>query len=230
MQTPFKILSTRKLSTQGKAILKENDFVLEEESFISTERIEDKELSEMINALAQQKVNVIFTSKNAVKAVAEILLFQPKWNIYCIEGNTRETIDKYFTKVKILDSAINAKALAEKIIQKQPAHIVFFCGNKRMNTIPDTLLKAAFHLQEVIVYNTVITSKKLSKEYDGIIFFSPSAVESFFKKNTVLPCTKLFSIGPNTTNALRHFSSNIYESKYPGEKEIVETILTFATK
>ena len=41
-------------------------------------------------------------------------------------------------------------------------------------------------VDEVIVYKTIETPKVLTKQYDGILFFSPSAVKSFFSKNSIV--------------------------------------------
>lgn len=60
--------------------------------------------------------------------------------------------------------------------------IVFFCGNKRLQTIPEKLANNGIAVEEVIVYETIETAANIKKQYDGILFYSPSAVQSFFKK------------------------------------------------
>lgn len=225
MISNFKILSTKILAQEYAQILTDAGFEVSEHSFITTKSIVQDTDIDLLNALAQQKLTVIFTSANAVNAVAEKLLFQPKWKVFCINGKTQNTIEKLFSKTEILDSSPTGELLAEKILQQHNTrHIVFFCGSKRLNTIPDALLKAGYYLQELVVYETNLNPVLFDENFNGVIFFSPSGVESFFSVNKISKETVLFSIGPSTTKALKRYSENIVECAFPSEEALIDLV------
>ncbi len=225
MNKDFKILSTKKLTDDSVEILRNKEIQLFEHNFISTKSILQNTDSELLNTLAQQKLYVIFTSANAVKAVAEKLLFQPKWKVFCISGKTQKTIEQLFTKAEIIDHAPNGEELSEKILAHQDIkHFLFFSGDRRMHTIPDKLTAAGKHLQEIVVYQTELTPVKSDDNYNGILFFSPSGVESFFSENKISKETVLFSLGPSTTKAIKKYSENIIECAFPSEEEMVKSV------
>ena len=62
-------------------------------------------------------------------------------------------------------------------------------------------------MQELVVYQTQATPVRLKKEYDAVLFFSPTAVTSFFSINTLSQQTVLFALGGTTAGALRRFSN-----------------------
>lgn len=224
MQKKINILSTKTLSSDSLEMLANRGLEINAYSFIATESIlQDKDV-DFLNVLAQQSLNVIFTSANAVNAVAEKLLFQPKWKIFCINGKTQKTIEKLFTKIAMVDSAPNGELLAMKILQQKEKHFLFFSGDRRMHTIPDAFFSAGYHLQEIVVYKTSLSPVKLEQNYNGILFFSPSGVESFFSVNNISKETVLFSIGPSTTKAIKEYSENIIECAFPSEEEMVKSV------
>jgi uroporphyrinogen-III synthase len=45
------------------------------------------------------------------------------------------------------------------------------------------LSKKNIELKTINVYEKKISPKKIDFDYDGILFFSPSQIESFFQKN-----------------------------------------------
>lgn len=221
MQSHIKILSTKVLSQESVSMLENKGASVFQHNFIKTESILTDADAGLVNSLAQQRLHVIFTSANAVHAVAEKLQFQPKWKVFCINGKTRKTIEKLFTKVEILDSSPTGELLAEKILAHSDVrHIVFFSGSRRLDTIPDALLHAGFNLQEIVVYKTSLTPVRLDENFSGILFFSPSGVESYFSVNRISKETALFSIGPSTTKALKNYSGNISECSFPSEEEL----------
>lgn len=225
MSRDFKILSTKTLSAKNNKRLIDSSFELQEHSFICTNSIVQDTTAGLLNALAQQSLTVIFTSANAVNAVAEKLLFQPKWKVFCINGKTQRTIEKLFLKSEVLGSSPTGELLAEQILQHaNTLHVVFFSGSKRLHTIPDALLNAGCHLQEIVVYETLYNPVVFDENFDGIVFFSPSGVESFFSVNKISKETVLFSIGPTTTKAIQKYSENIIECAFPSEEEMVSVV------
>jgi uroporphyrinogen-III synthase len=81
------------------------------------------------------------------------------------------------------------------------------------------------------VYHTISTPHKIDKAYDGILFFSPSAVQSFFYANAVLPATILFAIGQTTADAIKTFTENtVIVSEKPGKDDLVKKMFEFFKK
>lgn len=141
----------------------------------------------------------IFTSQNAVKSVFEVSKNKPQnfQKIYALQGKTSEYLKKKSTC--IFGKAKNAETLANLIIKQENnlQKIHFFCGNLRQDILPKILLKKKFQLLEHQVYKTKLTPIKLHRKFDKILFFSPSAVESYvLAKNNL--CADALCIGKTT--------------------------------
>jgi len=158
-------------------------------SFIRTEPIRSIEIKQEIEQAFMLTATVVFTSANAVEAVAAELGEQkPGWKIFCMGHATRQLAGKYFGKNLIIESADNARELAELIIHKADSEVIFFCGDQRRNELPDLLRKNNIRVKEIVVYQTIATPCKIEKKYDGILFFSPTGVQSFFREKFARLC------------------------------------------
>ncbi len=200
--------------------------------FIKTEPIESVELQQEVENTMLLKTTVVFTSMNAVEAVNDYINEVPvRWNIYCIGYTTKELVEKYFGESAVAGTADNATALAQLIIEDGfTDELIFFCGDIHRKELPEVLQQAGIEVTPVIVYHTIEIPRKIIKEYDGILFFSPSAVNSFFSINTVAPHTCIFAIGKTTSETVRQYCSNelIVAKKPSKEKLIEEAILRFS--
>jgi uroporphyrinogen-III synthase len=177
--------------------------------FIQTEWNPDEYTRGRIVVYASESHTVIFTSSNAVKAVTSVLQTRPDWKIYCVGAGTRKRIAAFFGESAILDEAANAEDLSEKIIgQRLATSVIFFCGDQRRNLLPDKLRQYGIGLQEMTVYQTQLTPVALEKKYDAILFFSPTAVTSFFTLNKPSAPTVLFALGETTAAAIRRVADN----------------------
>jgi uroporphyrinogen-III synthase len=191
--------------------------------------VKDIAIAEKIKQYADEKIVAVFTSRNAVEAVFSRIKEKPEWTICCISGATKDTLLKYVNEDTIPDIAHDASALADKIISdKSILSCVFFCGNKRMHTLPDRLRRQGIELEEVIVYETVLAPKKTSCLYEGILFFSPGAVESFFSVNKIGNATVCFSIGKTTAKAIRKCTGHkIVTADFPGVENLLQLVYNF---
>jgi uroporphyrinogen-III synthase len=198
-------------------------------SFVETEPDISPEVIQQVQSYGLKKATVVFTSMNAVDAVTSQLSFVPDWRIYCVGGITKETVFNFFGEKTVAGTAKNAKALAEKIIlSKDVQHIVFFCGDHRLDELPEILQANAIAVDEVVVYKTIFISSFITKNYDGIIFFSPSAVHSFFSDNTITTNVVLFSIGNTTTATIKTYCNNkVVTSEWPGKENMIDLVLDY---
>lgn len=226
------ILSTKQLDEPLSYVADGVTVFMDSSSFIRIEPVNDKDVKEAVSHFSRLSSTVIFTSRNAVEAVATHLNgHQPEWKIFSIGTATAKTIIRTFTNSSIAGTANNAFALAEVILSNRVQSAVFFCGDQRREELPERLSKEGVSLKEIIVYKTVLTPKKVEENYDAILFFSPSAVKSFFSQNTVPGDCTLFATGGTTADCIRRHSSNqLIISNASGKEALIEEAIFYFTK
>ncbi len=229
MNKPISILSTAPL---GREVMQEalsSGIALDVIPFIETIYLDHAVLSARVNELAKETVAVVFTSKHAVMSVAKMLKTGVEnWQIYCLGNKTKITVNQLLVNNEtnpefeiIKGVGDDAEALANIITNTNVKNVVFFCGDKRLDILPDILTKAGVSIEQCIVYNTVETPRIVEKEYDRILFFSPSGVNSFFNVNNVKPGVVLYAIGNTTASAIRlHTSNKIVISSKPVKRQV----------
>ena len=224
------ILSTRPVDELKIEEAKTKGIALDVLSFIETEAIQTIEIQQEIEWASVQESSVVFTSMNAVEAVTEMLDGHiPEWRIYCMGYKTKQLITDYFGEDAIAGTADNAAELADEIIEnEEPEEVIFFCGNQRRDELPGKLHQHQIDVNEIVVYETIAVEHTVDKVYDAVLFFSPSAAESFFKKNKLNAKTIVFAIGNTTAQTVSRFCSNkVIISKLPGKDELVEQALAY---
>ncbi|HKO79757.1 MAG TPA: uroporphyrinogen-III synthase [Chitinophagaceae bacterium] len=183
-----------------------------------------------IKDILSKKMVVIFTSGNAVKSVGDYMKTPPKeWTIFCIGNTTYSLAKKYFGEENIKETASTASKLAEKIIPViKEKEVIFFCGNLRRTELPDALRKKGIEVKEIIVYKTSLVPVSINKRYDAVLFFSPSAAESFFSKNSVPRNTALFVMGETTAVSIKKYSTNqIITGDEPDKNKLISQAIKF---
>ncbi len=225
----YNILCTRPLEQWLINKAAEKGMNIDTIPFIKTEPIVAPGIIQQIQYCRSQKMTAAFTSVNAVNAVVQQLTGQPDWTIFTIGGITKETVFQFFGEKAVAASAKNATALAEKIILHHPAgEVVFFCGDQRLNELPEILAANNIPVREIAVYATIETPRAIEKNYSAILFFSPSAVHSFFSLNTIHTNVVLFSIGKTTTATIQSYCNNRVEtSEWPGKQQMIEKMIAF---
>ncbi|HET8573898.1 MAG TPA: uroporphyrinogen-III synthase [Edaphocola sp.] len=230
MQERFiKILSTRLIDERLIEQAAADNIRIDCTGFINTHPIENPRAIEQIKFYAGQQITALFTSPNAVEAACAHIDRQPQWTIFCLSGSTKTALLKHFSEESIIAAAPNAAELIPRIMADKPLNTcVFFCGNKHLNTIPKAFLKNNMDLKEVVVYETIFSPKKINQSYDGILFFSPSAAESFFSVNKTDTKTILFSVGKTTEKAIREFTDNpVITAGFPAAENIIEDVRNY---
>lgn len=252
----IQILSTRPLSPELIAGAAEKGISIDVIPFIRTESVEDVTLRQRVEVLGRQKLVAVFTSTNAVEVVAEWTGAKQaagggapfagagaplagsgkqsasggkEWTIFCIGAATRQLVSRHFGEGAIADTAESALALAQKIVDRRGAgDIFFFCGDLRREELPATLREAGFRVNEVVVYRTKATPCVVGGRYRGVVFFSPSAVESFFSMNGVKPETILFAIGRTTAATIQRFCSYpVVVSEQPDAAILIRQVIEY---
>lgn len=219
------ILCTMSLPQTAIQNLNEENISVDYLSFIHVSSALQPELVQKIKNLSEQTAIVVFTSSHAVKITTGILKNQkPSWRIYCISGVTEKETAAFFGKESIAGTAIDALRLAKKIAGDEIREITFFCGDQRRDELPSHLTLHKILVNEILTYKTQLTPQKIYKKYNGILFFSPSAVDSFFSVNEVDKATMLFAIGNTTANAIKKHSLNkIIISELPNKERLIKS-------
>lgn len=176
------------------------------------------------------KKNVLITSQNAVRALSAS--FQKNdfdsANIYCVGEKTKKYIEKTFGQVTYVENS--AKSLANYLIANEiEKEITFFCGSNRRDELPSILKKNGFLVREIKVYQTQLQPISILTDFDGVLFFSPSAVQSFIQKNKAKQSVA-FCVGQTTANeATKHFSTVLTPST-PSVENVIDLVNAYYEK
>ena len=166
------VLTTKKLTKSQESLLFNAGIAWVNYSAIQIEFHKNIQLPELIE-------NAIITSKNAWLAVNKNTKIE---NAFVVGSKTEQVLKE--ANIAIIEKADNAKDLANRIIENHTEKsFIFLCGNKRRDELPKILQQNQIELKEIEVYKTILNPKKFDQEFDGILFFSPSAVQSFFQLN-----------------------------------------------
>ncbi len=229
-QNNITILSTRPLPAFIIDDAAAQGIEIDTVSFIETTAIQSIEVQQEIENALLQSVTVVFTSMNAVEAVAEYMSDEmPDWAVYCIGQTTQQLVKKYFGDYSIAGTADNASALAELIVAEgESDNIVFFCGDQRRDELPALLEDHAIEVTEIVVYQTIATPHVITRPYHGILFYSPSAAESFFTSNRPGNQTIFFAIGSTTATTIKKYSTNsVITGNTPGKENLVQRAINY---
>jgi uroporphyrinogen-III synthase len=202
------------LSPTQRETLENANFSVIEADFIATKN-QNFELKE-INA------NLIFTSQNAAQSV----LLHPKCqelkskNVFCVGIKTKALLEENgFNVIVYVDYAADLAEIITLIYANES--YTFFSGNLRKETLPKALKEAKIKFNEIQVYETSLTPKKVKEAVEAILFFSPSGVESYLKENTIKK-ELCFCIGETTAAALPNTVKNTIVANQPSIEDVIE--------
>jgi uroporphyrinogen-III synthase len=203
-----------------KQLLLDANIQLIEEDFIKTTF-----LSPPLEGLGEA---LIFTSQNAVQSILQ----HPKCNelksknVFSVGMKTKDLLTQNgFNVIAYTGYASDLAEIISLIYSKES--YTFFSGNLRRDILPNTLKENGITFNEIEVYETNITSKKITNKLDGILFFSPSAVESYLKMNTIKD-EMCFCIGETTAESLENKKiKNIIIADKPSVENVISDVLEY---
>jgi len=217
MSNQINILSTKTLLSHQKQTLLDAGFSVAEANFIKTEN-SDFDLKEIND-------NLIFTSQNAAQSV----LLHPKSNelksktVFCVGIKTKALLEENGFNVDVyVDYASDLAEIITLIYSNES--FTFFSGNLRKETLPKALKAAKVNFNEIQVYETTLTPQKIKTPVDGILFFSPSGVESYLKDNKIKN-EICFCIGETTASTLDKTTRNIIVADQPSVDNVIEDVI-----
>jgi uroporphyrinogen-III synthase len=167
--------------------------------------------------------NAIITSQNAAKAIIDKKVLIR--HCFCVGEKTQAFLEEYGQNV--IKMTHYAEELA-KIIQKKykNEHFTFFCGNLRRDTIPEALKTNHISFIEIEVYKTTLNPQAIEGAFDGVLFFSPSCVESYVAKNN-LEQQIAFCIGETTAEEVKKYSKNSVIASHPTIESVLEKVVKY---
>lgn len=223
------IFSTRTLDGELSRKLEDAGITVWQKDFIDVNLDFDEEsfYQRLNNPDSQAR---IFTSKNAVYSLQKLhqcreVKLQSKKN-FTVGVRATEMLTEFGIKANA--KAGNAISLAQIIARNKDVKAVdFFCGNKSLDDLPEYLDSKGINVHKEIVYKTDLVHHTLdTSPFDGVIFLSPTAVYSFFKKNKLKPQIPTFCIGATTSEAI-HFrcDNRRIEANEPSVTSVVDKVI-----
>lgn len=211
------VYSTKKLSELQKETLssaigiQDSDFIK-----IRFNRIPAKVMKNEIE-------NVIITSQNGVEALLNSFTKDEMnfKNIYCVGRRTKKLIENRIGKVAKV--AKNAKKLAEYLSNElENKEVTYFCSDVRLDILPAYLKTHDIVVNEVEAYKTMLSPEKLDDAISGVLFYSPSGIESYLQKNNTDKIA--FCIGETTAKEARKHFENVQVANLPSVDSVLELV------
>jgi uroporphyrinogen-III synthase len=216
----IKILSTKNLLPYQKQELIDANFSVIDEDFIETTSKDFK--------LDKINENIIFTSQNSVKSILQHSKVEDlkSKNVFCVGIKTKDFLtENGFNVVVYTDYASDLAEIISLIYKKE--FFTFFSGNLRRDVLPNTLKENEISFNEIEVYETNLKPKKITSKLDGILFFSPSAVESYLIENKINKET-CFCIGETTAKVLENkIITNIIVAENPSVENVIDEVIEY---
>lgn len=230
----------------GKELIQEDDHIEKEIAIYST-----KKLSEIQQKLASTSIavqdsdfikirfnripakiiksgidNVVITSQNGVEAILnsftkDELQFK---NIYCVGRRTKKLIEQRIGAV--VKSERNAEKLATYLIDTiKNEEVTYFCSDVRLDTLPKQLTENGIIVHEVEAYKTMFSPVKVNDNVNGVLFYSPSGIESYLQENNTNKVA--FCIGESTAKEARKHFENVEVAKIPSVESVLDIVNTY---
>jgi uroporphyrinogen-III synthase len=191
------VLSTKILKENQRSLLLQAGISLVQYDAIKIENVPFKVPSEVNNA--------IITSQNAVLAIQNSA-FKIQ-HCFCVGKKTKSLLEENgFKVVKMTEYASELASYLVENHKNDSFH--FFCGNIRSDEIPSKLKENNINFKEIEVYTTTLNPKKFERQFDAVLFFSPSGVRSFVSENKINN-SKAICIGKTTASEAKIYTENV---------------------
>jgi len=232
---PIRLFSTRLLRPDTLAAIARLNWAVQAHAFIATYGLLDSRGVEKILSLLGKGRHFtwpLFTSVNAVKWLKTAFdeagyIFPPATSVLCVGSITAQQVRQQLKAIPLV-VAPHAMALVKKLplYLGDGAAICYLCGTGRLEVLPLGLQSAGYKLTEINVYTTRYTPQEFNAPFDFVLFFSPSAVESYFQLNAMPAHALAVCIGHTTEAALRKYGVNeVIVSPKPDEGSMLEAIV-----
>ena len=219
----MRLLATKILSENLKHRLLHHGFSVVEYPFIEIVPLNPK--------VEKIHEHVIFTSQNAVRLAFDNKDLQRQLadrKFHCVGEKTAAMITQ--KRGIVLSKASSAKELGMHLCKQfKSVSFSFLCGQMRMPDLENQFKTTGnTNVLDVLeIYQTELQPQQIEGYFDGILFYSPSAVKSFFLKNKVSESVHCFCIGPTTAKSLEGKNTHYSIAKAPGDSQMLFLIKNY---
>ncbi len=219
----YKVLCTRKLDDHWKDQALQQQIILESCDFLEMHLKDPKTFKRSVE---RNKDPFVFTSVQALKALAAFNTKYPDTlkvkDCFCIVGNTKAEAERQ--GFNVLDSARDARSLAVCIIESGNKRVLHCSSENRRKELQETLEAGGVKADFCAVYEKGLAPQKAGR-LDGIVFYSPSQIDSFLKENKLDETTPAFCIGDTTAGHLKALGhQHIHTSNQSNTESILQTL------
>ncbi|HLV23184.1 MAG TPA: uroporphyrinogen-III synthase [Moheibacter sp.] len=175
-----------------------------------------------VSKINEDSNKFLVSSQNSVKAISGLNL---DGEFYVVGEKTAKSLKAAGFEVVHFENY--AEDLADFLLKNtQPQSWNFFCGNHRRETLFEKLIPNGHLLNEIICYDSIQNSSEIdSTKFNGIAFFSPLAVKTFFSLNSLTENSVIFSIGNTTNQEIKKYTNNpIVTAEIPLVEKVIEKI------
>lgn len=213
------VLSTKKLTLSQKQLLLNSGL-----SFVEYDAI----IIEIFPFTSEIKAgdNFIITSQNGIRALLQGRMADQLLNVnfFCVGEKTAELLRS--NGLRVLETANYGADLAKILVNKyKNSSFTYLCGSIRRDELPLILKDHQVNFNEIEVYSTSLNQKKFQQEFEAVLFFSPSGIQSFCSVNE-LKNTTAICIGKTTASEAENHTKNIITATKP----TIENVIAQAAK
>lgn len=210
------LLSTKKLQPNQRELILNAGVSFVEYDAISVKAIDFD--------IPKELKNIIITSQNGARAFTKKLetlpFLEERAGVRCFAVGEKTTLFLEKNGYKVIQTAQNGATLGNYIAEHHKnERFTYFCGKQRRDELPAMLKGVGIVCNEVVVYETHVNERSFSQTFDGVLLYSPSGVQSYFKANFEKPPlleeragVRYFCIGETTATAARIYSDQVIVS------------------
>jgi uroporphyrinogen-III synthase len=167
----------------------------------------------------------VFSSQNAVRSFLANPIASAHQNpVLCVGEKTKLLLEE--NGQKVIKTAPNMLELVD-FIQKtmKTEHFLHICGNRKLADFAVGMQKTGISYTEVTAYHTHLVYRVQTPEPQGLLFYSPSEVESYLQTNSI-GASWCFCIGETTATAVRPLTEHLTVSPKPDADLLVAAAAT----
>ena len=167
----------------------------------------------------------VFSSQNAVRSfLANPTTSGHQNSILCVGEKTKLLLEENGQKViKTAQNMLELVNFIQKFMKNES--FLHICGNRKLADFAAGMQKSGISYAEVTAYHTRLVSRVQTPEPQGLLFYSPSGVESYLQTNSI-GASWCFCIGETTANAVRTLTKHLTVSPKPDADLLVATAAT----
>ena len=230
-----RILVSQPSPDNGKSpyfeLAEKNNLQIDFRPFIHVEGIPAREFrQDRIDIL--EHTAVIFTSKTSAdhffRICEELRINVPdSMKYFCVSESTAYYLQKYvvYRKRKIFHGRQSIHDLMDVIKKHSGENFLLPCSDIHKQSIPQLLEDNGISFSKAILYKTVCSDLSDLKDvnYDVLVFFSPSGIESYLTQNKAGD-EVAFCIGSTTATEAKNHFKNVVEAKTPSTESVLAAV------